>query len=133
MATPDPNFFIHHNLDSTNSLFNLRRSKNFNLNADNMVFETRFFSNIGDLDCKGLTTKLVASVTQIEGSFFRKFCKNHCFIFLPDHYYNGSRYNLSRIDLVADQWNTLRIEVKNIMAFFFLRNALVFKGTYKRT
>jgi len=133
MATPDPNFFIHHNLDSTNFLFHLRHAKNFNLNADNMVFETRFFSNLGDLDCKGLTTKLVGSVAQIEGSFFRKFCENHDFIFLPDHYYNGNRYNLSRIDLVADQWNTLRIEVKNKTAFFFLNNALVFKGTYTRS
>jgi len=132
LATPNPKFFINQNLDSNKFLFHLRHAKNFKLDADNMVFETRIYPNVGELDCKGLTTKLIGSAAQIEGAFFRKFCENHNFIFLPDHYYFGNRNDLSRIDLVAEQWNTLRIEVKNKTAFFFVNNTLVFKGHYSR-
>ena len=132
LATPNSKFFINQNLDSNKFLFHLRHAKNFKLDADNMVFETRIYPNVGELDCKGLTTKLIGSAAQIEGAFFRKFCENHDFIFLPDHYYFGNRNDLSRIDLVAEQWNTLRIEVKNKTAFFFVNSTLVFKGHYSR-
>jgi len=126
-------WFLGKPLDSTDFFWNIRNFKNFDLDGDNFSVESKLKVEGDALGCSGILLNIFAEHGHLEACLNAKSCANHNFFYFSDLIVEGEYSDFPNLDLKANQWATIRIEVKEKNIKVLVNNQIIFKGPYTKS
>jgi hypothetical protein len=112
-----------------------RNFRDYGVNGDNFVFETRFKNNVaeGGLECLESIFRLIdAEDNLLRLQFIQPGCSRWAVIQFSEIELDGKFADLTRFSTNLSQWQHLKMEVKNKTARVYLEDKLIYQSAYQK-
>lgn len=117
-----------------NKVFYVRHRlfKNFNIDGDNFILETRFKNteDTGGISCYDFTLNLICSNSRNYFTLMEEGCSRYSGLKIGEKVLKGVDEDLSRFKLNHRDWNDLQVKVIDKDVEVFLNNELIYQGSY---
>ncbi len=127
-------FFATNRLDSSDFYSSFIKVKDYDIDADQFSFETRFRVEKSTKLCQYFQVKIFADSGHHELEIHNRGCAQSNFVAPAELFFGGKFENLTTLSpKESGNWRTLKIESKNKEFFLFLDGKKVFSARYKKT
>ena len=108
---------------------NYKSVQDFNIDADSLIFETRVRNNYqdGGISCYDSPIHLTTDSKKSIGVNFVQDCIQYANITIGKFELKGNNNNLSFMDLNLQEWQIIKIKIKNRISYFYVNDIEIFK------
>ncbi|HEX8378067.1 MAG TPA: hypothetical protein VF602_09620, partial [Pedobacter sp.] len=123
--------------NKNNSLFQVSyyNIRNFNVDGDNLTFETRFRNNLreGNQLCNDMWFQLRGTDGMLRIHFLTKGCTGYVDLTFGEKTLRGSGQNLAQFGLDIHNWNKARLKLVNKTVHVYVNDSLIYKTKYSES